>query len=60
MSERLLHDSKREPFEPDDFLFLAAETEHRFEDFSGDLLVWRVFYGPRGGEVPDDPASGAA
>jgi len=35
-----------------DLLFVAAGTEHRFEDFSEDLAVWVVFYGPRGGEVP--------
>jgi mannose-6-phosphate isomerase-like protein (cupin superfamily) len=48
----LFHDGKRDPFESGDFLFVAATTEHRFEDFSDDLLVWRVFYGPSGGEVP--------
>ncbi len=48
----LLHDGKRDPFEPGDLLFVAAGTEHRFEDFSEDLAVWVVFYGPRGGEVP--------
>jgi mannose-6-phosphate isomerase-like protein (cupin superfamily) len=48
----LFHNGKRDPFESGDFLFVAAATEHRFEDFSDDLLVWRVFYGPRGGEVP--------
>ncbi|HKB41227.1 MAG TPA: cupin domain-containing protein [Gemmataceae bacterium] len=48
----LFHDGKRDRFESGDFLFVAAATEHRFEDFSDDLLVWRVFYGPRGGEVP--------
>src|SRR5262245_7474970 len=48
----LFHDGKRDPFESGDFLFVAAATEHRFEDFSDDLLVWRVFYGPKGGEVP--------
>jgi mannose-6-phosphate isomerase-like protein (cupin superfamily) len=47
----LFHNGKRDPFEAGDFLFVAAATEHRFEDFSDDLLVWRVFYGPRGGEV---------
>src|SRR5262249_30864053 len=47
----LFHDGKRNPFESGDFLFVAAATEHRFEDFSDDLLVWRVFYGPKGGEV---------
>ena len=48
----LFHDGKREPFESGDLLFVAAETEHHFEDFSEDLAVWRVFYGPQGGEVP--------
>ena len=48
----LFHDGKRDPFESGDLLFVAAATEHRFEDFSDDLLVWRVFYGPKGGEVP--------
>jgi len=47
----LFHDGKRDRFESGDFLFVAAATEHRFEDFSDDLLVWRVFYGPKGGEV---------
>jgi len=47
----LLHDGERNPFESGDLLFVAAGTEHRFEDFSEDLAVWVVFYGPRGGEV---------
>ena len=54
----LVHDGKRDAFEAGDLLFVAALTEHRFEDFSDDLLVWRVFYGPSGGEelefVPSD------
>jgi hypothetical protein len=25
---------------------------HRFEEFSDDLVVWVVFYGPEGGELP--------
>ncbi len=48
----LLHNGERDPFESGDLLFVAAGTEHRFEDFSEDLAVWVVFYGPRGGEVP--------
>ena len=52
----LFHDGKRDSFESGDFLFVAAATEHRFEDFSDDLLVWRVFYGPRAGEVPAEGA----
>jgi len=48
----LLHDSKRDAFESGDILFVAAGTEHQFDDTSDDLAVWRVFYGPHGGEVP--------
>jgi mannose-6-phosphate isomerase-like protein (cupin superfamily) len=47
----LLHGGERDRFEPGDLLFVAAGTEHRFEDFTEDLAVWVVFYGPRGGEV---------
>ena len=46
------HDGKRDPFGPGDLLFVAAGIEHRFEDFTEDLAVWVVFYGPSGGEVP--------
>jgi mannose-6-phosphate isomerase-like protein (cupin superfamily) len=48
----LFHDGERDPFESGDLLFVAAGTEHRFEDFTEDLAVWRIFYGPPGGEVP--------
>jgi len=48
----LFHDGKRDAFEAGDLMFVAAGTEHRFEDFTEDLSVWVVFYGPRGGEVP--------
>jgi mannose-6-phosphate isomerase-like protein (cupin superfamily) len=48
----LFHDGKRDPFEAGDFLFVAAATEHWFEERSDDLLLWRIFYGPKGGEVP--------
>jgi mannose-6-phosphate isomerase-like protein (cupin superfamily) len=47
-----LHDGQRDPFGPGDLLFVAAGTEHRFEDFTEDLAVWVVFHGPSGGEVP--------
>jgi mannose-6-phosphate isomerase-like protein (cupin superfamily) len=49
----LFHDGRRDPFESGDLLFVAAGTEHRFEDFTDDLSVWVVFYGPRNGEVQD-------
>jgi mannose-6-phosphate isomerase-like protein (cupin superfamily) len=48
----LMHDGKRDPFEPGDILFVAAGIEHQFEDVSEDFALWRVFYGPQGGEVP--------
>jgi mannose-6-phosphate isomerase-like protein (cupin superfamily) len=41
---------RRELFGPGDVLFVPAGVEHRFEDFSDDLAVWVVFYGPEGGE----------
>ncbi len=43
-------DSRRQ-FGQGDLLFAAAGVEHRFENFSEDLAVWVVFYGPEGGEV---------
>jgi len=33
-----------------DMLFVPAGLEHRFVDFTDDLAVWVVFYGPEGGE----------
>lgn len=48
----LFHDGKRDPFESGDLLFVAAGTEHQFEDITEGLALWRVFYGPRGGDVP--------
>jgi mannose-6-phosphate isomerase-like protein (cupin superfamily) len=47
----LCHDGQRDAFEAGDLMFVAAGTEHHFEDFSEDLTVWVVFYGPAGGEV---------
>jgi mannose-6-phosphate isomerase-like protein (cupin superfamily) len=47
----LFHDGKRDAFGPGDLMFVAAGTEHHFEDFSEDLAVWVVFFGPEGGEA---------
>lgn len=47
----------RQPFGPGDFLFVPAGVEHRFEDFSDDLVVWVIFYGPEGGEAGSAPSS---
>jgi mannose-6-phosphate isomerase-like protein (cupin superfamily) len=46
----LFHEGKRSPFAAGDAMFIAAGTEHRFEDFTDDLTVWVVFYGRKGGE----------
>jgi mannose-6-phosphate isomerase-like protein (cupin superfamily) len=40
------------PFGPGDFLFVPAHVEHRFTNFTDDLIVWVIFYGPEGGEKP--------
>ncbi|WP_189090313.1 cupin domain-containing protein [Deinococcus ruber] len=37
-------------FGPGDLLFAAAGVQHRFLEFTDDLAVWVVFYGPDGGE----------
>jgi len=48
----LVHGGKRDPFRAGDLLFVAAGVDHHYEDFGGDLALWRVFYGPSGGEIP--------
>jgi mannose-6-phosphate isomerase-like protein (cupin superfamily) len=48
----LVHGDRRDPFEAGDVLFVAAGVVHHYEDFSADLALWRVFYGPPGGEIP--------
>jgi Cupin domain len=40
----------RHRFAKGDVLFVPARVEHRFEEFSGDLALWVMFYGPEGGE----------
>ena len=42
--------ASRLAFGPTDLLFAAAGVAHRFENFSDDLAVWVLFYGPEGGE----------
>ena len=43
--------STRQAFGPTDLLFAAPGVSHRFENFSNDLVVWVLFYGPEGGEL---------
>lgn len=33
-----------------DVLFVPAQMEHRFEDFTNDFATWVIFYGVDGGE----------
>lgn len=47
-----LHDGRRDPVGSGDMVFVAAGAEHQFEDYCEDFAVWRVFYGPDGGELP--------
>jgi mannose-6-phosphate isomerase-like protein (cupin superfamily) len=42
--------SQRHRFGPGDLLFVPAGVEHRFEEFTDDLVVWVIFYGLEGGE----------
>jgi mannose-6-phosphate isomerase-like protein (cupin superfamily) len=37
-------------FQEGDVLFVAAGESHHFENFSEDLTLWAVFWGPKGGE----------
>jgi len=41
---------ERHGFTPGHVLFVPAGIVHRFENFTEDLVVWVVFYGPEGGE----------
>lgn len=48
---RFVADGTSRDFGPGDMLFVAAGVTHRFENFSDDLTLWVVFWGPEGGEV---------
>ena len=43
-------DSQTKPFVAGDVLFVPAHADHRFLDFTDDLSVWVIFYGPEGGD----------
>jgi mannose-6-phosphate isomerase-like protein (cupin superfamily) len=45
-----LNNGVRQPFGPGEVLFVPANVEHRFEQFSNDFATWVFFYGPEGGE----------
>jgi mannose-6-phosphate isomerase-like protein (cupin superfamily) len=46
----LFHEGRRDAFATGDAMFIAAGVEHHFEDFTGDLVIWVIFYGPEDGE----------
>lgn len=50
-SGKFINGESCEPFSAGDFLFVPAGVEHRFVNFTEDLAVWVVFYGPEGGEA---------
>jgi mannose-6-phosphate isomerase-like protein (cupin superfamily) len=41
---------ERMQFAAGDVLFVPAGDEHRFENFTDDIVTWVVFYGAKGGE----------
>jgi mannose-6-phosphate isomerase-like protein (cupin superfamily) len=49
-SGEFINGGERESVEQGDFLFVPAGVEHRFENFTEDLTLWVIFYGPEGGE----------
>ncbi len=51
-SGQFVNGAARHEFGPGDALFVPAGVVHRFEDFTDDLVVWVMFYGPEGGETP--------
>lgn len=40
------------PFVAGDVLFVPAREHHHFENMSGDIVMWAVFWGVKGGEQP--------
>jgi len=46
----LLIEKEKFSFKEGDVLFVAAGKEHRFDNFSDDLITWAIFWGPKGGE----------
>ncbi len=51
----LLVEEDRFPFVAGDALFVKANALHRFVEFSEDFVMWAVFWGPEGGELPQAP-----
>ena len=49
-SGEVLVNGTRTRFATGDFIFVPAMAEHRFENYTPELALWVVFYGPEGGE----------
>jgi mannose-6-phosphate isomerase-like protein (cupin superfamily) len=49
-SGEVVLDGQRTQFAPGDFIFVPARAEHRFENYTPELALWVLFYGPEGGE----------
>ena len=47
--------SERRSFSPPDVIFVEADADHRFENFSNDFATWVIFWGPPGGEADSKP-----
>jgi mannose-6-phosphate isomerase-like protein (cupin superfamily) len=50
-SGEFINGESRAPFTPGDLLFVPAGIEHRFVNFTDDLILWVIFCGPEGGEA---------
>jgi mannose-6-phosphate isomerase-like protein (cupin superfamily) len=50
-SSEFINGESRQRIAPGDFLFVPAGVVHRFLNFTDDLVVWVIFYGPEGGEA---------
>ena len=48
---QFVNGESRQAFAPGDLLFVPAGVPHRFEEFTDDLALWVVFWGPEGGET---------
>jgi mannose-6-phosphate isomerase-like protein (cupin superfamily) len=53
-SGQFVNGAERHAFKAGDLLFVPAGVSHRFEDFSDDFCTWVIFYGPEGGEHPEN------
>jgi mannose-6-phosphate isomerase-like protein (cupin superfamily) len=49
-SGKLMIANQPHAFAEGDVLFVPAEKQHRFVDFTDDLTTWAIFWGPEGGE----------